>query len=221
MQASMLELLQDTPGVIKLVECGSIPDGPSFLITKPFGHHLEFNDSAQLVVSVIDGAAAVIQQLASHTTPILHRDISIGNLIYHDDPLVTYLVDFGTAVRAPGGHFSALSTYNITGTSAFVARSVLQCQGYTLSSELESLMYVTAFLALGGVVRWAKSPTSPSALAFKTESFCDQENFERYVLQRCRKDLVVVVQRLRDLFWEPTYKRNVTALQFQQALHSQ
>ncbi len=86
-----------------------------------------------------------MHRLASHTTPIFHRDISIGNLIYHDGPPVTYLVDFGTAVRDPGAHFSALSKNSITGTSAFVARSVLRCQGYTLSSELESLMYVTVF----------------------------------------------------------------------------
>lgn len=121
---------------------------------------------------------------------------------------------FGTAVRAPTGHSSAVSTNSITGTSAFVARSVLQRQGYTVSSELESLMYVTVFLTLSGVVCWAKSPTSPSALAFKTESFCDQENFERYVLRCCREDLVMVVQRLWDLFWKPTYQSNVTALQF-------
>ncbi len=83
-----------------------------------------------------------------------------------------------------------------------MARSVLQCQGYTVSLKLESLMYVTVFLALSGVVRWANSPTNPSALAFKTQSFCDQENFERYVLQHCREDLVGVAQRLlmRGLF---------------------
>ena len=120
----------------------------------------------------------------------------IGNLII--DP-VTYLTEFATVASAPTSHYSALSTNSITGTSAFVARSVLQGQGYTVSSELESLMYVTVFLALSDVVRWAKSPTSPSALAFKTESFCDQEKFERYVHRRCRKDLVVVVQKLRDL----------------------
>lgn len=101
-----------------------------------------------------------------------------------------------------------------------MARDVLQCKGYTVSSELESLMYVTVVLALSGVVRWAKS-SNRSALAFETESFCDQENFEQHVLRRCRKDLVVVVQRLQDLFWKPTCQRNVTALQFQQALHSQ
>ena len=98
-----------------------------------------------------------------------------------------------------------------------MARDVLQCKGYTVSSELESLMYVTVFLALSGVVRWAKS-SNRNALAFETESFCDQENFEQHVLRRCCKDLV---QRLRDLFWKPIYQRNVTALQFQQALHSQ
>lgn len=219
MQTSMLESLEETPRVIKLVECGSM-HGLPFLITKPFGRHLEFNDNAQLIVSVIDGAAAVIQQLASRTTPILHIDISVGNLIYYDEPPITYLVEFGTAVRAPGGHYLPLSPNNITGTRAFMARDVLQCKGYTVSSELESLMYVAVFLALSGVVRWAKS-SNRSALAFKTESFCDQENFEQHVLRRCRKDLVVVVQRLQDLFWKPTYQRNVTALQFQQALHSQ
>ena len=38
-----------------------------------------------------------------------------------------------------------------------------------------------------------------SAKTIFFQSFRDQEKFERYVQRHCRKDLVVVVQKLRDL----------------------
>ena len=211
----MLTRLAGIAGVIQLVEQGNTPDGLPYIITRPFGSLLAIKDSAELVVSVAQRAAFIIQQLASLLPPVFHRDISIGNLIHCGDAQTTFLVDFGTAVLAPRGRHL---TDGVTGTSTFIARSVLEGEGYTLSSELESLMYIVIFLAVDGVAHWGNKPVGPWALAFKVQCFAEQASFERYIVQRCRTDLLEVVKRLRNLFWQPTYQSNITALQFQQAL---
>jgi len=87
-----------------------------------------------------------------------------------------------------------------------------------LSSELESLMYVTVFLAVAGHAHWGNVPIGSDAVSARVHCFHEQESFEKYIVQRCRSDLVEVVRRLRNLFWQPTYQHNTTALQFQQAL---
>ena len=164
------------------------------------GPLLAFGDDASLVVSVISETASIIARLAGLETPVLHRDISIGNIIHHGDAHEACLIDFGTAVKAPMGSFTAETAQSITGTCTYMARSVLEDGAYTLSSELESLMYVIVFLAVDGAAHWAKKPIGPAALSVKVESFYEQESFERYVIQRCRPDLVDVVRSLRNLF---------------------
>ncbi len=218
MQANILTELADIAGVIQLVEQGTLLGGLPYVITRPFGSLLAINDSAELVISVVQGAASIIQQLAFLTPPVLHRDISVGNLIYYGDDQSTLLIDFGTAVVAPTGCFSAVGPQSITGTSTFIARSVLEGEGYTLSSELESLMYVLVFLAVDGAAHWGNKPIGPAAWDVKVATFSEQESFEKYVLRRCRSDLMQVVKRLRNLFWQPTYQRSITPWQFCQAL---
>ena len=218
MQANTLTALADIAGVIQLAEQGTLPGGLPYVITRPFGSLLAINDSAELLISVVQGAASIIQQLASLTPPVLHRDISVGNLVYHGHDQSTYLIDFGTAVVAPTGCFAAVGPQSITGTSTFIARSVLEGEGYTLSSELESLMYVLVFLAVNGAAHWGNKPIGPAALDVKVATFSEQESFEKYVIQRCRSDLMQAVKRLRNLFWQPTYKRSITPWQFCQAL---
>ena len=217
MQADMLTILADVPGVIRLVEQGTMLDGLPYIITQPFGSLLAFGDSAEMILSVVHRAASIIQDLAFLEPPVFHRDISIGNLIYHGDGLDTFLIDFGTAVTAPSGCNSAVGT-SITGTCTFIARGVLEGEGYSLSSELESLMYVTVFLAVAGHAHWGNKPIGSVAVSVRVHCFIEQESFEKYIVRRCRPDLVGVVRRLRNLFWQPVYQRNVTALQFQQAL---
>ncbi len=156
--------------------------------------------------------------MACRTPPVLHRDISFGNLIYHGDDQSTFLIDFGTAVVAPTGRFLAVNPRSITGTPTFIARSVLAGEGYTVSSELESLMYVFVFMAVDGAAHWGNKYIGATALHAKVAIFYEQESFEKYVLRRCRSDLVQAVKRLRNLFWRPTYQRSVTPLQFCQAL---
>lgn len=113
-------------------------------ITRPFGTLLSFGDGASLVVSVISQTASIICQMASLQTPILHRDISIGigSIIHHGDACQACLIDFGTAVHAPTGSFTAATLHSMPATSTFMARSVLEGGAYTLSLELslESLM---------------------------------------------------------------------------------
>ena len=220
MQANILTELADITGVIQLVEQGTLPGGLPYVITRPFGSLLAINDSAELVISVLHEAASIIQQLACRTPPVLHRDISVGNLMYHGDDHNTFLIDFGTAVVAPTDCLPdlGLGPQSITGTSTFIARSALEGEGYTLSSELESLMYVLVFFAVDGFAHWGNKPIGPAALDVKVATFADQESFKNYVLHRCRLDLMEQVKRLRNLFWEPTYQRSITPLQFRQAL---
>ena len=103
--------------------------------------------------------------MASLQTPILHRDISIGSIIHHGDAYQACLIDFGTAVHAPTGSFTAATSHSIPATSTFMARSVLEGGAYTLSLELESLMYVIVFLAIGGQAHWGKK-----SVVFKVQS---------------------------------------------------
>ncbi|KAL0040401.1 hypothetical protein WJX77_006166 [Trebouxia sp. C0004] len=92
------------------------------------------------------------------------RDISVGNLIYYGDDQSTFLIDFGIAVVAPTGCFAAVGPQSITGASTVIARSVLEGEGYTLSSDLESLMYVLVFLAVNGAAHLGNKPFGPAAL---------------------------------------------------------
>ena len=167
MQATILTELADIAGVIQLVEQGTLLGGLPYVITRPFGSPLAINGSAELVMSVVQGAASIIQQLAFLTPPVLHKDVSVGNLIYYGDDQSTFLIDFGTAVLAPTSCFSAVGPQSITGTSTFIARSVLEGEGYTLSSELESLMYVLVFLAVDSAAHWGNKPIGPAALDVK------------------------------------------------------
>ncbi|KAL0034272.1 hypothetical protein WJX77_006407 [Trebouxia sp. C0004] len=197
-EADMLTHLAETAGVIQLVEEGTLPSGLLYVITHPFGRLLASDDNAELSVKVFQGAASIIQQLACRTPPVLHRDISVRNLIiYHGDDQSTFLIDFGTAVVAPTGCLSAMDPQSITGTSAFIARSVLEVHGAVL---------------------WGNKPIGSIALGVKVATVYEQEGFEKYVLQRRRSDLVQAVKRLRGLFWQPTYLRSATPLQFCQAL---
>lgn len=220
MQAEMLEHLAGLvgTGIPHVMEHGTLPRDVSYIITKPFGALLAIHDTASLIVSVISETAAIIHQLASLSIPVLHRDISIGNIIYHGDARMAYLIDFGTAVKAPTGCFTAVTEHSITGTSTYMARSVLEGGAYSVSSELESLMYVMVFLAVSGHAHWGNKPIGAAALAFKVQCFGEQQSFETFVLQRCRLDMVKVVRGLRDLFWLPTYQYGVTAAQFQTVL---
>ena len=93
------------------------------------------------------------------------------------------LIDFGTAVEAPTGSFIAVTAHSITGTSTFMTRRVPEDGVYTLSSELESLMYVIVFLAIDGAAHFGKKPVGPAAMSFKVQSFSDQESFDRYIVQ--------------------------------------
>jgi len=55
MQANILTELADIAGVIQLVEQGTLLGGLPYVITRPFGSLLAINDSAELVISVVQG----------------------------------------------------------------------------------------------------------------------------------------------------------------------
>ena len=218
MQADMLAELADIAGVIQLVEQGTLPGGLPSVATRPFGSLVAINDSSELVLSVMLEAATIIQHLACLTPPVFHWGIFVGNLVYHGDDQSTVLIDSGTAVVAATGCISAVGPQSMTGTSTFLARSVLQGEGYTLSSELDYLMCVLGFLAVDGDVRWGNKSIGPAALHVKVAFFGEQESSEKYVLRHCPFDLMQAVIRLQRFFRQPTYQRSITPLQFHQAL---
>lgn len=100
MQADMLAKLKDDAGVIKLLERGTLNDCLPYLISRPFASILAIHDSADLILKVIGRAALIIERLAKRKPPILHRDISVGNLVYCGEDQEIFLIDFGAAMDA-------------------------------------------------------------------------------------------------------------------------
>lgn len=107
---------------------------------------------------------------------------------------------------------------SITRTGTYIAQSVLEGEGYSLSLELESLMYVLVFLVVNGDAHWGNQCIWPAALNAKVASFAESEGFNVYVVKRCRPDVVGVVERLQKLFWQPSYQCNINPEQFHKAL---
>ena len=209
LQANMLKKAANAAGVIELLDQGFMTGGTPYIITRPFVTLLD--DSAELIVSVVQQAARTIDSLPTLDSPVLHRDISIGNIVYHRSPGSACLINYGSAVSAPTESFKTMTPNSITGTTTFMARRVLEGRGYSLSSELQSLMYVTIYLAVEGLAHWANKPVGSMALAFKVQTFADKEG-DKFVMRCCHPDLMGAVLRLWQLFWHPCYQRTVTAI---------
>lgn len=140
----MLTKLANIARVIQLVERGNLPGGLPYVIARQFGSLLAINNntSAKLTICVIQGAASIIHCLACLTSPVVHRHISLGKLVYCGGDQSTVLIDCGTAVVAPTGRFSAAGPHSIPSTGTCLAQTISMLEGeeYTWSSELESLM---------------------------------------------------------------------------------
>lgn len=246
----MLALLAGVPGVVRLVHSNAAkPDalgqfGSSttaqqqpatsaneqpFLVTAPFGRCLELDDSAELILGAIACAAKVIGRLAQFDPPVLHRDVSLGNLMIMPETLRqalkqgkadgAYLLDFATARHAPGGQYRSSSSHGVTGTPLFMACSILDNKAHTVSSDLESLLLVLIYLACKGHVHWANCRLlSREALALKAYALSVDSAFHQHIEDRCLPGLLPAVTRLRKLFFVPDYKVDVTVEQFLAAL---
>ncbi len=241
----MLLQLSEVPGLVRLVHSNtapphamqlvseqqqppSSPDEPPFLVTAPFGRCLDMADDADIILGSIACAAQTVGRMAQQTPPVLHRDLSLGNLIIvpeilekapQDDKLEgAFLLDLATSCEAPDGRFP-IDVVELAGTPLFMARTIMEGGDHTQSSDLESLLLVLIYLGCKGHVHWANSRVgSREALPLKVYALLPGESFEKYVRQRCRPDLLPAVDSLHKLFFVPVYNREVTSQQFLGAL---
>lgn len=227
MQAEILRQLADVAGIVRLVGSNQTgaPEQLPFLVVQPFGRNLSFSDDARTILGAVRSVAGTIGSMSRLKDPIVHRDVSIGNIVVTDsaeeDGITeqVLLIDFATA-RSLATEQNEHDSSALTGTSLFMACSVLDGEPHSTCSDLESLFLVLLFLACGGHVHWANTIVcSREARDSKKAVLKVQEDFERYVLPKCNKrDLRPSVISLHALFFRPHYNRNVVAETFLHAL---
>jgi serine/threonine protein kinase len=229
MQAMMLRQLADVTGVVRLIGSNqtAAPEHLPFLVMQPFGRNLSFSDDARTILGAVRGVAGTIGSMSRLQPPIVHRDVSIGNIVVIDsgeDGITeqVLLIDFATA-RSLATEQNEHDPSALTGTSLFMACSVLDGEPHSTCSDLESLFLVLLYLACGGHVHWANTIVcSREARDSKKAVLKVQEDFERYVLPKCsRSDLRPFVISLHALFFRPHYNRSVVAETFLHALQVQ
>lgn len=81
---------------------------------------------------------------------LLHRDISINNLIINEGDenpsLSSFLIDLDFAIRI--NRVKALGAREITGTRAFIAIGVLMGEGHSFMDDLESFFWVLFWICI-------------------------------------------------------------------------
>ena len=226
----MLRQLADVVGVVRSVGSSLTASSEqlSVLVMQPFGRNLSFADDRETILGAIRSVANTIGSMSLLQPPMVHRDVSIGNIVVSDpgegDDIVgqALLIDFATA-RSLLTEQDEHDPSSITGTSLFMACSVLDGEPHSSCSDLESLFLVLLYLACGGHVHWANTIVcSREARDSKKAVLKVQEDFERYVLPKCsRNDLRSSVISLHTLFFRPRYNRNVDANAFMNMLKDQ
>jgi serine/threonine-protein kinase len=136
------------PNIVRLFDAGTVPtpEGVRGFFTMEYvaGGSLEVLHNAHGRTVPVDLVADVIEQMAnglaiahSQTPPILHRDITLANVLvgYDESGLRIRLSDFGLAKRADP--FTLLASAQ--GTYAFMAPEVLRNQGYSCAGDVFSV----------------------------------------------------------------------------------
>ncbi|KAM3500681.1 hypothetical protein MY11210_009479 [Beauveria gryllotalpidicola] len=77
---------------------------------------------------------------------ILHRDISINNLLVSDDEKHAFLIDLDLAIKLP--RLAASGATGRTGTRAFMAIGVLLGEEHSLMHDLESFFWVIFWICI-------------------------------------------------------------------------
>ena len=104
----------------------------------------------------------------------------------------------------------------VTGTILFCALSVLSGGVNTVSSDLESLLYVLVQVASGGKLPGRHALSPKQVEAYKFVSFV--RSFESDVLRECKAELQPLVRDLAHLFsGGGIYRTDVTCRQFLEA----
>lgn len=94
------------------------------------------------------------------------------------------------------------------------------CQrGHSVSTELESLMYVLIFTLTGGFLPWRHVGLEDCHLPSIRFGAMASSEFSNKVLHHVRGECHSMVSRLRNLFFTPDYSTNVTPDMFIAELH--
>lgn len=156
-EADMLRALQGVPGVPTLEEHGQLSDGMDYgmdygmeyLLTIPCGAHPTNDLSPHIIVLIFLHVAETIKT-ASDVCKILHKDVSIGNVVFTVDDKGSvrgHLIDWGVA----GQEGQNLQASQITGTYKFMSLRLSEVASqpnpafsgtHTISDDMESLFYV-------------------------------------------------------------------------------
>lgn len=161
------------PNIVRLFDAGVVPtsEGQRGYFTMEYvsGGTLQQLADAHRPALPVELAVQVIEQLASglaaahdRTPPILHRDLTLANVMYgyDNERLRIRIADFGLAKSANPVTLLA----SAQGTYAFMAPEVLRDFGYSTASDVWSIG-VIGYLLLTGLLphEHSERPYPPSA----------------------------------------------------------
>eukprot|EP00611_Tribonema_gayanum_P029913 TRINITY_DN8157_c0_g1_i1.p1 TRINITY_DN8157_c0_g1~~TRINITY_DN8157_c0_g1_i1.p1 ORF type:complete len:741 (-),score=196.48 TRINITY_DN8157_c0_g1_i1:256-2478(-) len=227
-EVMMLNAVAGVQGAIQLLGTGVLHaelGGRAFLVTAPFGRRLVCDDDTEVIMGTMQSVAATLHGMSQLQPALVHRDISIGNIMIVDAAGQggeewgrAFVVDFATACPVPAHPVGDNSV--LTGTSVFMACSVMAGEPHSLSSDLESLFLVFVYVVSGGHVHWGNEVMSDAAArALKVEALHTKAGFQRYVVPRCKRpDLLSTLQSLHALFYLQEYNKTVDAAAFAKAM---
>ncbi|KAG5192577.1 kinase-like domain-containing protein, partial [Tribonema minus] len=197
-QVHMLQRLASIKNVIRLEGQGVTCDG-HFLVTSPYGRRLKPTDSAHVMLRAVRDVASALAMMAAVDPPIIHRDISIGNIVVgssssSSEETSAYLIDFATALAETS---QSSDPETITGTYIFMACQVMLTGVHSIKTDLESLFLVLLYLACDERVPWARAPSRRMSCALKIQALTMSHDT---LFAQTRDDLLPAVTSLHELF---------------------
>ncbi|KAL3162655.1 hypothetical protein ABBQ38_008700 [Trebouxia sp. C0009 RCD-2024] len=178
--------------------------GPA-LILQPVGCLIPYDIGHEALLTIISQFAGTVAQMAARG--YLHGDLSYFNLLKRQDTDAALLVDMQTLMSLE----KAAQCEFPTGTPLFMAWNVIRKQGHTVSTELESLMYVLMFILSGGILPWRHVLLQDCNLAAIRYGIMASSEFTKRLVSRTPAQCHKMLYRLRDLFFfTPGYSVAVT-----------
>ncbi|KAG6099797.1 hypothetical protein E4U30_005993 [Claviceps sp. LM220 group G6] len=183
------------------------------IIVRDYGKAIYKASSRKALLAGLEGCIKGHESL--HYAGILHRDISISNLVINEDPnnpsWSSFLIDLEFAVREDRDLDSDAESK--VGTRAFMAIGLLRGEVHTFMHDLESFFWVLFWIC----VHYAKPGKQPrttfydrwhseadeSLAALKADVVYDKARFEALINRDFTpffKPLIPHLVRLRDLF---------------------
>lgn len=191
---------------------------------QPVGCLVPYNIGLESLLIIMKQFACVVKQL--NAKGYLHGDLSYYNLLKHQDTDAALLVDMQTLMPlqqvlilgsnspcckclnfCPLSHVNVVAVdaqaarSGVTGTPLFMGWNVVCKRGHSVSTELESLMYVLIFILTGGILPWrhvAIDDRLLPSIRFGVMASCE---FSEKVLSYVRAECHSMLSRLRDLFF--------------------